>query len=171
MSRELISENPPIIEQKKSQALSILPPPDDSDSDSSESIDNKIEKVKKPYVMTEARKKAFEKARITRAENIARRHAVKEKEINEIVKLKEDKVNIKITKQKQKEYEIAKLQEESSDDEPIIVRKKKSSKKKVIYISDEEDDKRNIIIVNKMDSNSKVPPIPIAKPKKIHLFL
>ena len=110
---------------------------------------------------TEARKKAFEKARLTRAENIARRHAVKEKEINEIVKLKEDKVNIKITKQKQKEYEIAKLQEESSDDEPIIVRKKKSSKKKVIYISDEEDDKRNIIIVNKMDSNSKVPPIPI----------
>jgi hypothetical protein len=170
MSREIISEIPSIIDQKKSLALSIIPPPDDSDSDSSESIDNKIEKTKKPYVMTEARKKAFEKARLTRAENIARRHAVKEKEINEIVKLKENKINIKITKQKQKEAEIAKLQEESSEDEePIIVRKKKSNKKKVIYISDDEDDKRNIIIVNKMES--KAPPIPIAKPKKVHLFL
>lgn len=169
MSKQLKLEIPQIIE-KKPLEISIPERPDDSsDSDSSESIVKKVEKIRKPYIMTEARKAAFEKARLTRSDNIARRQAVKEKETNEIVKLKEDKINIKITKEKQKAYEIAKLEEESSDDEPIIVRKKKSSKKKVIYISDEEDDKRNIIIVNKMDA--KPVPVSTPKPKKVHLFL
>lgn len=149
-----------------------------SETSSSSSEDNaikktKIEKVRKPYVLTEARKAAFEKARIARAENITRRKLVKEKETNEIVKFKEEKIKKKTMKEKLKEEQIAKLAESSSsEDEPIIVKKKKSKKKKIIYISDEEDvdnnNKGNIIIVNKLADSTK----PVVKAqRKIPMFL
>ena len=131
----------------------------------------KIEKTKKPYIMTEARKAAFEKARIARADNIARRKQVKEKEVNELTKFKEEKIKKKTMKEKQKEEQIAKLEESSSsEDEPIIVKKKKTKKKKVIYISEDDDDnKGNIIIVNKMAETK--PSLPLKAQRKTPLFL
>ena len=143
----------------------------DVEEESSSEEPAKIEKTKKPYVMTEARKAAFEKARIARADNIARRKQVKEKEVIELTKFKEEKIKKKTMKEKQKEEQIAKLEESSSsEDEPIIVKKKKTKKKKVIYISEDDDDnKGNIIIVNKMADTK--PSLPQKAPRKMPLFL
>ena len=173
------------IAQKKETVLKVISPEPLSDdiflqsntktdieeSSSSEEEPAKIEKTKKPYVMTEARKAAFEKARIARADNIARRKQVKEKEVNELTKFKEEKIKKKTMKEKQKEEQIAKLEESSSsEDEPIIVKKKKTKKKKVIYISEDDDDnKGNIIIVNKMADTK--PSLPQKAPRKMPLFL
>ena len=49
-----------------------------TDTEEIESDDGKIEKPKRPFVMTDKRKEAFEKARLKRAENIAIRKADKE---------------------------------------------------------------------------------------------
>lgn len=131
----------------------------------------KVKPEKKPYVLTEARKLAFEKAKIARAENCAKRKILKEKELNDINKMKEAKKQKKNLKaEKKKQLELADT-DSSSDEEPIIVKKKKS-KKKVIYISDDEAGEKNIIIVNKIDSkrnNQPVPQTPV--PKKRSFFL
>ena len=67
----------------------------EENSSSDESIEDvkevisKTKKEKKPYVMTEARQKAFEKARETRAKNILLNKELKEKEQEHIKTLKE----------------------------------------------------------------------------------
>ena len=54
-----------------------------------------IEKPKKPYVMTEARKASFEKARQIRMDNINIKKVAKETELNEIIKLKKESKKMK----------------------------------------------------------------------------
>ena len=148
--------------------------------------ESSIEKPKKPYVMTEARKASFEKARQIRMDNINIKKVAKETELNEIIKLKKDSKKMKQDKIDEKtkirEELIKKIvagevdtDKEETDDEPIIVKKKKSNKKKkIIYISEDDEDgdsKRNIIIVNKMES-AKPDITPVIKPvRKIPLFL
>ena len=86
-----------------------------------------IEKPKKKsdYVMTDARKKAFEQARLKRQENIDKRN--KEKE--EFEKIKNEKKEKKQQKEiKKKEKELKEL--ETSDDESVVIVKKKQKPKK-----------------------------------------
>ena len=126
---------------------------------------------------TEAQIKAFEKARLKRAENILKRQEERKKEQEEFYQIKEMKKQIKELKTKKKqEIELKKYDTESdSEDEPQIVVKRKTTKKKqpkVIYIDDDDEkDDKNIIIVNKMEK-SQPPPQQInvkAKPKAIFL--
>jgi len=117
-------------------------------------------KTKRPYVMTEARKEAFEKARITRAKNIATRKAIKDKEAEEFNKKKEVKVMKKTMKLKKKEEQALQELDTSSDDEPIIVRKKRSRKPRVVYVSDDSEDEKKIVIVNKIEAPKPLPPVP-----------
>ena len=100
-------------------------------SSSDESIENvkqvitKPKKEKKPYVMTEARKLAFEKARETRAKNILLNKELKEKEQEHIKTLKEQ-VKIKKSKKIEKlSNEIKQISESDSDEEEVIIKKKK----------------------------------------------
>ncbi len=132
----------------------------------------KKDKPKRNYVMTDARKQAFEKAKQKRAENIALRKQLKEKETAEFEKLLQMKQEKKAKKElKKKEMELKKYETSSSEsEEEVIVKKKKKPKKKVIYISgDDEPDEKNIIIVNKLDSKPQ-PQVPV-KPKRTAVFL
>lgn len=143
-------------------------------------VQQKPQKQKRNYVMTDARKLAFEKAQQKRAENIALRKQLKEKEQAEFEKIKQEKEAKKAKKEaKKKELELKKLEllsdesevEEEEEEQIIVKKKKKPAKKKVIiYISDDEQDEKNIIIVNKLDSKPQIPPQP-QKPKRTTLFL
>ena len=85
-----------------------------SSSDNNEEINQttSIKKEKKPYVMTEARKIAFEKARMKREENLKLKKELKEKEQEHIKLLKE-----KATNKKQKKIQkLNKEIEESIED-------------------------------------------------------
>jgi len=115
-------------------------------------IDEKLKKERKPYVMTEARKKAFEKAREKRDENIKLRKAQQKQLHDEQEAIKNaviEKRNRNLIKKNKKEIKKIIQNEDllsssSSDEEEIIV-KKKHPKKKVIYIESEseEDEKPN----------------------------
>ena len=147
-----------------------------SGSEESEQEPLKLEKSKIPpkpkrdHVMTEARRIAFEKAREKRQANYLLRKAIKDKEIEEYNKTKNEKaLKRQELEAKRRDYELKQLEMSSSEDEPIIVKKKKS-KRKVIYVSDDENDGKNIIIVNKLDTKPNVPlPVTISKPKAIFL--
>tara|TARA_R110000803_G_scaffold11632_1_gene34644 strand:+ start:688 stop:1203 length:516 start_codon:yes stop_codon:yes gene_type:complete len=108
-----------------------------------------VEKTKKSYVMTEARKKALEKGREARAKKVADRKAIKN----------EEKELTKLAKQRQKamatlgisedEYTTAfktyGVVEEGSDEEEVVVKKKKAKpkakpKKKIVYESESEEE-------------------------------
>ena len=100
--------------------------------------------LKKPYVLTDARKAQFDKARLVRQSNIETKKKIQEEkdEIYNNIKAdllkKKDKKNVK----KQKS-QIKKLIEEveSDSDEEIIIKKVKAPKKKIIYVeSDESED-------------------------------
>ena len=112
-------------------------------------------KEKKPFVMTDARKQAFEKAKATRDENIKINKEIKEKEKEELVLLKQMAKNTKLKKlSKLKKVIEQHVTSEDEEEEEIIYKKKKpSKKKKVVYISDsdeeyEKPDKKNVIIIN-----------------------
>ena len=55
----------------------------------SKAIKEKVIKEKKPFVMTEARKKAFEAARAKRAENLKLKQDLKQKEVEHVTALKQ----------------------------------------------------------------------------------
>ena len=147
------------------------------DSDDNYELDDKkisLEKPKKPK--TDAQIKAFEKARLKRAENILKRQEEKQKEKEDFDKIKEMKKQIKeikIKKAQQKELkEItndseADTEPETDSEEEIVVKKKVRTskvkpKKKVIYVDeDEEPNDRNVIIVNKIQ-----PPVVQQHPSK-----
>jgi len=142
----------------------------------------KLEKPKKPK--TDAQVKAFEKARLKRAENIIKRQEERAKEKEDFDKLKEMKKQIKEIKikkaQKNELKEIASDSESSeSETEEVIVRKVKTTKskpkpkKKVIYVdeSDEEPDNKNVVIINKIQPPQPVHQHPGIKPKPKALFL
>ena len=115
-------------------------------------IDEKLKKERKPYVMTEARKLAFEKAREKRDENIKLRKAQQKQLHDEQEAIKNaviEKRNRNLIKKNKKEIKKIIQNEDllsssSSDEEEIIV-KKKHPKKKVIYIESESEEMRNLI--------------------------
>ena len=154
------------------------------ESDTDDNCDVKtLEKQKRPK--TDAQIKAFEKARLKRAENILRRQEEREKEKDDFDKLKEMKKQIKELKvKKEREKELKQIHDDndddaSSDDEIVVkkVVKKKvaSKKKKVIYIDENDDDEstndRNVIIVNKMPAVNQHPPVPATRPRPKAIFL
>jgi hypothetical protein len=119
--------------------------------DENEEVKDTLELPKKKrvvnYVQTDARKEAFEKARLTRKANIE----LKQKEKDELEKLKQIEVKDKILKKaaqiQKKELKEKKVIEkyidpDSSDSEPeIIIQKvKKNKRKKVIVVQDEYTD-------------------------------
>ena len=114
----------------------------------------KAGKAKKPYVLTDARKAQFEKARLKRMENVQLK---KQNDEEKYSKYEDLKINLELKKEKklkkQKEKELIALLAEteniSSDEENIIVKRinpkkekkpKKKPVKKVILDSDSESD-------------------------------
>ena len=114
---------------------------------SDEGIQKKT-KPKKPYVLTEARKAQFDKARLVRQSNIESKKKIQEEKdeiynnIKKDLEKKKDKKNVK----KQKS-QIKKLIEEveSDSDEEIIIKKVKAPKKKIIYVESDESEDGEII--------------------------
>ena len=157
------------------------------DSDDDNSNPKALEKQKRPK--TDAQVKAFEKARLKRAENILRRQEEKEKEKEDFDKLKQMKKQIKELKlKKTREKELKEIDDEndddpsSSDDQVIVkkvVKKKNPAKKnkKIIYIDEEDDESRdndrNVIIVNKIPAPTinQHPPVPATRPRPKAIFL
>lgn len=161
-----------LIQQQESSSES------ESESGSSSSEEHiakpqRLEKPKRQYVVTEARKQAFEKAKQKRAENIALRKQMKEKEQEEFNKMKEMKLKKKQTKEaKKKLLELQALETSSeSEAEQVIVKKKKKPKKKIVYESASEEEKpdKNIVIINKFEKQEQ--PAVVAKPMKRTIFL
>ena len=109
-------------------------------------IVEKTKKEKKPYVMTEARKAAFEKARLKRDENTKLRKAQQKQLQDEQEAIKNaviEKRNRSLIKKNKKEIKKIIQNEDllssSSEEEEIII-KKKHPKKKVIYIESESEE-------------------------------
>ena len=92
----------------------------------------KAERKKAEYVLTDARKQQFEKARLVRAENIANKKKIKDEE-NAKIKLemekkilkKAEKLNKKIDKKKQILDEI--VSSDSEEDSEVIVKRIKKA--------------------------------------------
>ena len=159
------------------------------ESDTDDNCDVKtLEKQKRPK--TDAQIKAFEKARLVRAENILRRQEERNKEKEDFDKLKEMKKQIKELKvKKEREKELKQIHDPDDDtsdsDNEIVVKKvvptykkKVQKKKKVIYIDENDDDDdmtndRNVIIVNKMPAINQHPAVlsPAVRPRPKAIFL
>lgn len=152
-----------------------------TDSDTDDNYDVKtLEKQKR--LKSDAQVKAFEKARLKRAENILKRQEEREKEKEDFDKLKEMKKKIKELKlKKTREKELKEIDDDddpiSSDDEVVvkkIVKRKVPKKKKVIYINEDEDDEstndRNVIIVNKIPAPT-INQHPASRPRPKAIFL
>ena len=103
-------------------------------------------KTKKPYVLTDARKLAFEPAREKRQVNIDLRKQQQQLLVDEQEAIKQaviDKRNRKLIKKNKKEIKKIIQNEDlfsSSDEEEIIIKKKRHPPKKVIYIESESDE-------------------------------
>ena len=96
-------------------------------------------KVKKPYVLTDARKAQFDKARLVRQSNIESKKKIQEEKdeiYNNIKKDLEKKKDKKNTKKKKNEIKKLIEEVESSSDEEIVIKKVKAPKKKIIYVDD-----------------------------------
>ena len=146
-----------------------------TDTDSSIELKEKIntvekpKKERKPFVMTDARKEAFSKARNVRDENIKVRKAQQkqmEDELNQIKQEVVDKRNKRLIKKNKNEIKkIIKnedLLSSSSDEEEIII-KKKHPKKKIIYIESESEDE--------CEKYTKAPTYRKEPPRRIIQFL
>jgi hypothetical protein len=131
---------------------------------SKEIIDVPTKKERKPYVMTEARKQAFEKAREKRDENIKLRKAQQKQLQDEQEAIKNaviEKRNRNLIKKNKKEIKKIIQNEDllsssSSDEEEIII-KKKHPKKKVIYIESESEEEQSVKY-EKQPTYKKEPP-------------
>ena len=136
-----------------------------SDS-TSEDIELKPKKEKKPYILTDARKIQFEKARQKRMENVEIKKKEKEELSKEFVdKKKELELKKQEVLKKKHTKELLKLQEElekekslvdesvNSDTEIIIKKRKPIQRKRIVYLEDDDDEeevesKKNNIIIN-----------------------
>jgi len=120
---------------------------DDSDG---LTLEKKTSKAKAPYVLTEARKNSFDKARLKRQENI---------EMRKLEKEKDEKI---IVEYKKKEYKLKKnipppIYSSSEEEEEIIeYRKKKKNKIKKTVIYMDSDDEEDEVVIQKR-------PLPIQK--------
>ena len=153
---------------------------DDSMSDSSiemlttknkktEKSTSKPVKEKKPYVLTDARKAQFEKARLIQKEKALQKKKENdelkqiEKEKQELLKLKQEKekkAKIKEIKKIKKEIEVESSDSEEEEEEPPkkpVVEKKK--KKKIVVHDDDDDgtEEETIIIKKKKNPKQKQP--------------
>jgi tRNA A37 threonylcarbamoyladenosine modification protein TsaB len=103
-------------------------------------------KERKPFVLTDKRKEAFEKARLKRQENVQLRKLQQKQLQDEQEAIKQaviDKRNQRLVKKNKKEIKKIIANEDlldSSSDEEIIVRKKKTARKKKSVIYLEKDD-------------------------------
>ena len=130
-------------------------PPVDIEEELDEEDIKSTSKSKKPYVLTEARKNQFDKARLIRLENCNIRKQEKEitnKEYNENKKILQENKMKKLLKKQNKELELYRQSKElndgSSDEEEIVIMKKKKQsyvKKKEII----EEIKQEPITTNK----------------------
>ena len=119
-------------------------------------------KVKKPFVMTEARKKAFDNARAIRIEMANQKKIIKEKEKEEHNKIKKILADKKEAKRKKREELELKVLETSSSEEdepppPKPAPKKKRKPKTPPPPSDTESES---------ESEEEVKPKPKSKSKK-----
>jgi hypothetical protein len=159
ISKKMVNNEEKIEKLEKTKRSKVI------DLSSSES-EEEVKPVKAKRVQSQAQKDAFEKARIKRAEQIAIRKEVKDKED---AKFNEYKNSMKIKKDakalKKKEAELK--QYESSSDESVVIVKKKKKSKKIVYISDDEEDKKPINIVINNSTPTQQPKIV----KRIPVFL
>ena len=133
-----------------------------------------MKKERAPYVFTDARKEAFERARLAREKAREDRklkkqqeEEMKQKEIEEKI-IKKAEVIKKKTAKKTKILDVAPDEIESEEETEIIVKKKKPKKKIVIVESDSDDDivytPRNTKKVNTTKSQPQIKqPQPINK--------
>ena len=103
---------------------------EEQESSDDEVIEKKTAKEKKPYVLTQARKEQFEKARMIRQEKLNIAKAEKESKQNEIKNLElelKDKQDKKVNKKKDKIIQRIEAEETSDEEEEeeIIVQKPK----------------------------------------------
>jgi hypothetical protein len=125
-------------------------------------------KEKKPYVLTDARKAQFEKARQVRQANIEAKKKEQEEKDALFEQIKRDLEKKKDKKHaKQQKSQIKKLIEEveSDSDEEIVVKKVKAPKKKIIYVeSDPSEDEEDIIEKKKPVRREQKPIVEIQQP-------
>ena len=121
----------------------------DGSKDIEEVSDEGIQKeTKKPYVLTEARKAQFDKARLVRQSNIESKKKIQDEKDEIYNNLKADLLKKKDKKNvKKQKSQIKKLIEEveSDSDEEIIIKKVKAPKKKIIYVESDESEDEEII--------------------------
>jgi hypothetical protein len=139
---------------------------DNLESGSSESgieYTEKPKKERKPYVLTEKRKEQFEKARLKRQENIAKKKLDQQKENENYLMLKanlEKKKKEKEIKKQQKDIAKLALEANVTDEEQVIIKKK--PKKKVIVVESDSDD--DIIYKRRPKEPIQTPPQPPPRP-------
>ena len=148
-------------------------------------------KVKKPFVMTEARKKAFENARAIRIEMANQKKIIKEKEKEEHNKIKKILADKKEAKRKKREeFELKVLETSSSEEDeqpppPKPAPKKKRKPKTPPPPPDTESEseseeevkpkpksksKKNVIIINNTVPKEEKQVIQ-AKPRPMGIFI
>ena len=102
-----------------------------------------VEKTKKPYKMTDARKKALEKGRETRAKKVAEKKAVKdeEKEISKLNKQRQKAMlTLGITEDELNKTQHVKIEEEVLSVAKVVKKKKPKAKpkQKIVYETESE---------------------------------
>ena len=146
-------------------------------------------KVKKPFVMTEARKKAFENARAIRIEMANQKKIIKEKEKEEHNKIKKILADKKEAKRKKREELELKVLETSSSEEdeppppkPAPKKKRKpktppppdtqseSESKEEVKPKPKSKSKKNVIIINNTVPKEEKQVIQ-ARPRPMGIFI
>jgi hypothetical protein len=118
---------------------------------------------RKPYVLTEARKMAFEKMKRVRAENLEKKRLLKE----QAGEVKEAKKEIK---KSQKRETVRETSESEPEEEVVVVRKKKSKpkpKRKIIIESDSESESETETVTVVRKSKPKQPREPKEPKEKL----
>ena len=126
-------------------------------------------KPKKEYILTEARKLQFEKARIKRMENIQKQKMEKEqfqKQKDELKRIADEKKKLKQEKQIKK----LKKEIESESEEEIIIKKTKKPKKKIVYVESDDSDVEIVKKEKKSLPPQKVQEPEIAPPRQIRIL-
>ena len=129
----------------------------------------KMKKERVPYVFTDARKAAFEKAREVRELNREERKTKKELDIEMKQKELDEKIVKKadvIKKRASKKEKMLEVEPEDDISEPeIIIKKVRKSKKKIIIVESDSDDDE--IVVHKRKVKIRTPKPPVERPQQI----
>ncbi len=145
------------IEQSSDDELEIKPPKPEK-----EKI-YKQHKERAPYVFTEKRKEAFEKAKEIREQRREERRLKKQEDEENKKQELENKIVKKaevIKKKIAKKEKLLDIQPEDEESEPeIIIKKVKKPKKKIIYVESDSDEE----VIHKRKPKSAPQPAPIKK--------